>query len=130
MLPGRHPLLALLTICCLACRPEGPEARVRKAFARAVAAIEKGDAGGAADLLAPNFRGPEDLDRAGARLYLMGLLRRDRIGVAVLANRVEARDREALQSVDLLLTSQGGGLLPQDASRRTYLLRWELRDGE
>lgn len=114
------PALALL----LACTPESPEARVKKAFEACVKGVESGDAGAVAERLDPAFTGPEGMDRNAARLYLLGLLRREKVGVTVMSNRVDVRGREALQTVEVLLTSRGGGLLPQDASRRTFLLRW------
>jgi len=120
----------LLLLALAACSPGSPEARVRKAFDAAVAAVEKGDAAGAAAVLSPKFLGPEGMDRAGARLYLLGVLRGRRVGVTVLGNRIEAGEREATQTVDLLFTSRGGGgLLPDDQGRRTLVIRWEARDG-
>jgi hypothetical protein len=46
------------------------------------------------------------------------------VGVSVLRNEVLVRRLEAEEEVDLLLTSRSGSLLPQEASRRTYRLRW------
>lgn len=125
-MPSRSQhILAVLTICHLAgCKGESPEAQVRKAFEGAVKAVEAGDAAGVSDLLARDFQGPEGLDRGGARLYLLGVFRQGKVGVTVLGNRVEARGPEAFQSVELVLTSKGSGLLPQDASRRAFRLRW------
>ena len=118
-------LLGALTICSLlACRPDSPEAKVRAAFASCVEAVEKSDAGAVTDLLAPDFEGPEGMDRGSARLYLMGVFRQQKVGVTVLANRVQINRGEALQAVDLVLTAKGGGLLPEDAGRHGYVIRW------
>lgn len=131
MRPYSNHILAALTICHLAgCRGESPEARVRKAFDGCVKAVEAGDAGGAAAILSMEFRGPEGLDQPGARFYLMGLLRQERIGISVLGNRVEVKGTEAQQSVEMVLTSKGGGFLPQDAGHRFFQLRWRLEGGE
>ena len=114
-----------LTICSLlACNPGTPEAQVRGAFAACVAAVEKGDAAFVGEMLAPEFQGPEGMDRGAARLYLMGVFRQQKVGVTVLANRVQINRGEALQAVDLVLTAKGGGLMPEDMGRRSYLIRW------
>jgi len=124
-----HPaVLILLTL--LACARETPEARVKKAFEACVRGIEASDPGAVIERLDTRFEGPGGMDRNGAKLYLLGILRREKIGVTVFSNRVEVQGQEALQTTELLLTSHGGsGLLPQDASRRTFLLRWIEKDG-
>jgi len=119
----------LLLAVLLACRSDKPEDRVRKAFGGCVAAVEAGDAGAAAAPLDPAFRGPEGMDKAAARLFLAGLLRREKVGITVLRNEVTVQGGEAFQEVDLLLTG-GGGLLPQDASRRAFGLRWRKTGGD
>ncbi len=121
----RRWLLIPLTICSLlACQQGSPEAQIRAAFASCVEAVEKSDAGSVGELLAPEFQGPEGMDRSAARLYLMGIFRQQKVGVTVLANRVQINRGEALQSVDLLLTSKGGGLVPEDMGRRSYVIHW------
>lgn len=120
-------ILAAFTLCNLiGCKGESPEAKVREAFDGCVEAIEAGDAGGATEALSKDFQGPDGLDKSGARLYLMGLLRREKVGITVTGNRVEVKGTEAHQFVELVLTSRGQGLLPQDATRRTYHLHWRL----
>ena len=49
--------------------------------------------------------------------------------VEVVAHRVEMDGATARQSVDLVLTGKGGGLLPEEASRRTLHLRWRYQKG-
>ena len=39
------------------------------------------------------------------------------------------RGNEALQEVDLILTGRSGGLLPRDASHRSFRLRWRNSKG-
>jgi hypothetical protein len=123
-------LTPVLLILALACRSDKPEDRVKKAFSRAQAAVEAGDATGAVEVLSPDFRGPEDLDKASANFVLMGLFREGRIGVTVLHNEVAPEGAGMLQEVELLLTQKGSGLLPQDAGRKHYLLHWTKREGE
>ncbi|BDU78313.1 DUF4440 domain-containing protein [Mesoterricola sediminis] len=121
---------AAVLLVLAACGRETPEAQVRRAFDRAVAAVERGDAAGAAEALSPAFSGPEGLDRASARLFLAARLRGSRIGVTVLGSRIQVEGREAVQTVDVLLTGRGSGeLLPGESSRRTFVLRWEAREG-
>ena len=124
-----YPAVTIL-LTLVACAPEGPEARIQKAFETCVRGLESRDPGMVIDHLDTRFEGPGGMDRNGAKLYLLGILRRDKIGVTVFSNRIEVQGREALQTTELLLTSTGGsGLLPQETSRRTFLLRWIEKDG-
>jgi hypothetical protein len=121
---------ACLVLALLACRSDKQEDQVRKAFEQCRAAVVAGDAVGATALLSPAFRGPEGMDKAMARLYLLGLFRQEKVGVTVVRNEVSVKGGEALQEVDLLLTSRAGGLLPQDASHRSFRLRWRKSGGD
>ena len=117
------PLPALLLL--FACGAESPEGQVRKVFAEAVKAVEEGDAPGAAELLHEGFRGPEGMNRAEARLYLLGWLRREKVGVTVLSQQVRVQGPQAEQAVEILLTGTSPGrLLPEDGSRKSLVLRW------
>ena len=126
-----HLLLSGLFSLLLACGGQTPEAQVKAAFQECVEALEAGDVGRAAARLSPRFEGPEGMDAGAARLYLLGVLRREKVDVTVLADRVEVQGSQARQTVEVLLTGrEDGGLLPQDASRRRFQLRWERRDGD
>jgi hypothetical protein len=70
------------------------------------------------------------MDKATARLFLLGLFRQEQLGLTVVRNEVAVKGGEALQEVDLVLTSRRGGLLPQDASRRGFRLRWRQAGGD
>lgn len=121
----RRIVLTALTLCSLpACRQGSPEDQVREAFAAAAEAVEKGDASAAVDMLSQDFEGPEGMDRGAARLYLMGMFRQQKVGVTVLANRVQINRDGALQAVELVLTAKGGGLVPEDMGRRSFVIRW------
>lgn len=123
----RSVTLSGLAILQLACSPDSPEAKIRKAFESSVKAVEAGDAGAAVAILDEGFQGPEGMNKAEARVYLMGWLRNEKVGVTVVAQKVEVRGGQATQVVDLLLTGRSGGsLLPQESSRRTLQLRWTL----
>ena len=78
----------IASVCVLtalaACRSDNPEAQVRKAFEACRAAVEAGDAAAATAVLDPAFRGPDGMDRAMARMFLLSTLRREKIGVTVL----------------------------------------------
>ena len=119
---------SIASICAifvlLACRSDKPEAQVRRAFETCRAAVEAGDAAAAAAPLDPAFRGPEGMDRATARLFLLGTFRQEKVGVTVVRNDVAMRGSEAFQEVDLILTGRSGSLLPQEASQRSLRLRW------
>jgi ketosteroid isomerase-like protein len=103
---------------------------VKKAFETCRAAVEAGDAAAATASLDPTFRGPEGMDKATARFFLVGTFRQEKVGVTVVRNEVAVRGNEALQEVDLILTGRSGGLLPQDASRRGFQLRWRKSGGD
>lgn len=124
----------IASVCVLtalaACRSDNPEAQVRKAFEACRAAVEAGDAAAATAVLDPAFRGPDGMDRAMARMFLLSTLRREKIGVTVLRNEVAVQGNEATQEVDLVLTSRSGGLLPQDASHRGFRLTWRKGQSE
>ena len=121
----RRFTLTALTLCSLlACKQDSPEQQVRKAFGATVDAVEKSDAGAAWEMLSQDFQGPEGMDRGAARLYLMGMLRQQKVGVIVLANRIQINRDGAVQAVELMLTSKGGGLVPEDMGRRGFVIRW------
>ena len=121
-------LLAPVMVTLSACHRTRPEDQVKAAYQACCEAIASGDAAGAVEALSPRFRGPEGMDRASARLYLTGLLQRQKVGITTLRNDVRVEGDEATQDVSLLLTDAGGGLLPSEASRRTFLLTWR-REG-
>lgn len=125
--PSSIPLILLLALA--ACGRRGPEERVRAAFEDCRAAVEAGDIGRATAPLDEDFRGPDGMDRATARLFLGSLLRREKVGLTVIQNQVRRDGPDIVQEVDLVLTGKGGGLLPEEASRRRFLLRWRERSG-
>ena len=114
----------------LSCAAERPEEQVRKAFEGCRKAVEAGDAAAATAPLDPGFLGPDGMDKATARLFLLGTLRQEKVGVTVVRNEVAIRGAEAFQDLDLILTSRSSGLLPQDAAHRTFQLRWRKTGGD
>lgn len=127
----RKSIVAVSAILALlACQSDKPEDQVKRRFEACRAAVEKGDAAAAAEALDPAFRGPDGMDKATARLFLMGTLRQEKVGVTVVDNRVTIRGNQAFQEVDLILTGRSGGLLPQDASHRSFSLRWTRTGGD
>jgi hypothetical protein len=126
----KRTLVLALLLPLLACSPDSPEAQVKKAFETCVNAVESGDPAPVIELLSKDFAGPEGMGKNEAKLYLAGILSREKIGVTVFSNRVEIKGNRAEQGVELMLTSKGEGFLPQDASRRLFLLRWEKQKGK
>ena len=121
---------ALVLLAQAACGHRSPEDRVRATFEGCRAAVEAGDAARATEPLDAAFRGPEGMDRTTARLFLGGTLRGQKVGVTVLRDEIRVDGAEATQVVDLVLTGRAQGLLPQETSRRTFLLRWRERSGQ
>jgi hypothetical protein len=113
-----------------ACHADQPEDQVRKAFEVCRAGVESGDATEATSNLDPEFQGPDGMDKATARLFLLGILRQEKVGVTVVRNQITVKRSEAFQEVDLLLTGRNGSLLPQDASHRSFRLRWRKTHGD
>jgi hypothetical protein len=113
-----------------ACHADQPEDQVRKAFEVCRAGVESGDAAEATSNLDPEFQGPDGMDKATARLFLLGILRQEKVGVTVVRNEITVKRSEAFQEVDLLLTGRSGSLLPQDASHRSFRLRWRKTRGD
>lgn len=126
-----RPSLVLLTLSLLACHPESPEGQVKRAFETAVKAVDSGTPGPAVEILAKDFSGPEGMGFDEAKLFLLGVLSREKVGVTVLSSRIQVRGARADQSVEVLLTGRSGsGLMPQEASRHLYLLRWEQQQAK
>lgn len=115
--------LAILGVLA-ACHSDQPEDQIRKAFETCLAGVESGDVAEATSCLDPEFRGPDGMDKATARLFLLGTLRQEKVGVTVLRSEITVQRTEAFQEVNLLLTGRSGSLLPQDASHRSFRLRW------
>ncbi len=112
-----------------ACRAESPEAQVKRAFRELVKKVEASDAAGAVATMAPDFEGPEGLDKGTVQMMLMGIFREQKVGVTVVQETVRVDKRTAYQDVSLLLTGRSGkSLLPDDSSRKTYRLKWELKE--
>lgn len=121
---------AALCLVVGGCRSESPEAQVRRAFEACRTAVEAGDAAGATAPLAAEFQGPEGMDKATARLFLLNLLRRERVGATLIHDQVAVQGAEALQEVDLLLTTRRGNDLLPETSRRIFRLRWRKAGGD
>ena len=122
-------LLPILLAGLLACGSRSPEAQIHAAFEACRTAVEAGDAAGATAPLDPAFAGPEGMNKGTARLFLQSTFRQEQVGITLLHDQVQVRGNEAGQEVVLLLTSRGGGLLPQEASRRSFHLRWRRVGG-
>lgn len=123
--------MLVLFACSMGCFRESSEAKVGKAFKACVSAVEVGDAPAAIDFLAGNFSGPNGMRRQEAAFFLMALLRREKVGVTVFFEQRQQRSKGVVQTVEVLLTSRSGAsLLPQEASRKRYVLHWEKVKGD
>ena len=128
---GRTAVAALILVALAGCTGESPEFQVRRSFEGCVKALEAGDGPKALEVLSPTFEGPEGMDRNAARLFLLALLKRERLGFTVLQNHIETREQEAAQELTVVVTRRSGGsVLPDETSRSSFLIRWERRKGE
>lgn len=121
---GKSIVTIFAIFVLVACRSDKPEDQIRRRFEACRTAVEKGDAAAVMEAVDPTFRGPDGMDKATARVILLGTLRQEKVGVTVVGDRVTVRGNQAFQEVDLILTGRSGGLLPQDASQRSFSLRW------
>lgn len=125
----RSRLAVPTLLALLACSPESPEQQVKRAFHDLVKKVEASDAPGTVAFLAPTFEGPDGLDKGTLQLMLVGIFREQKVGVTVLSESVRVDKRLAYQDVTVLLTGRAGkSLLPDDSSRKSYRLTWELKD--
>lgn len=129
----RLSILALVlgSLFALSCSKTTPEAQVKKAFKACVEALEAGDVPKVADFLAPTFQGPRDMRRQEVLFFLMGVTRREKIRVTVFSEEVESKGSDVFQRVEVMLSARSGGsLMPDEMSRKTFLIRWEKDGGD
>ena len=124
------------------CTAPAPEAALREAVAGLEAAVEAGDAGDVAGLLATDFAGPGGMDRDAAhRLARAAFLRNRDIGVVLGPLDIAMHDaapraaaaRGASATVRFTAAFAGGrpgGLLPVDGSVYRVETGWRLEDGD
>lgn len=125
----RSRLAVPMVLALLACSPQSPEEQVKRTFHELVKKVEASDAPGAVAFLAPDFEGPDGLDKGTLQFMLVGILRDQKVGVTVLQESVRVEKRLAYHDVAVLLTGRAGkSLLPDDSSRKSYRLKWELKD--
>ena len=97
-------VVPLAVIALAGCHKDSPEAQIQKAFDACVKALEAGDSGSALAALSPQFSGPEGMTRDEAKLYLLGLLHQEKIGITVFASRIEVQGSQGTQAVEVALT--------------------------
>ncbi len=108
----------------LGCRHKGdPAQEIRDTLSKAAAALEAGDAGGAASILDDRYQGPEGMNKAATQFYLVQVLRQGKVGVTITDQDIGLQGPDAFERVHVIFTQQGSGLLP-DGSKRVYLLHW------
>ena len=125
---SKTALLALpILLLAAACKPKGsPDQAIRDTLSKAVKAVEAGDASGAAAILDDRFQGPEGMNKGAAQLYLGQILRQGKVGVTITGDDLGVNGGDAFEKLHVLVTQQGGGLLP-DGSRKVYVLHWTQR---
>lgn len=124
------PATALILTLGLGCHPKtSPDQAIRDTLSKAATALEAGDAGGATAILDDRYQGPEGMNKAATRFYLMQVLKQGKVGVRILSQDVGVNGEDAFDKIQVLLTQQGSGLLP-DGSRKTYILHWVKRGSD
>jgi hypothetical protein len=119
-----------ILLLAASCKPKGsPDEVIRDTLSKAAVALEAGDAGGATAILDDRYQGPEGMNKAATRFYLVQSLKQGKVGVRILDQDVGVNGGDAFEKIHVILTQQGGGLLP-DTSTKTYMLHWALRGSE
>ncbi len=124
-------ILVVGSLFSLSCSKQTPEAQVKKAFKACVEALEAGDVPKVAEFMAPGFQGPRSMRRQEALFFLMGVTRREKVRVTVFSEDAELKGADVFQRVEVMLSARSGhSLMPDDMSRKTFLLRWEKDGGD
>ncbi len=124
------PIAAIFLALALACHPKtSPDQAIRDTLSKAATALEAGDAVEATALLDDRYQGPEGMNKAATRFYLMQVLKQGKVTVRILSQDVGVNGDDAFDKIQVLTTQQGSGLLP-DGSRKTYILHWVKRGSD
>lgn len=121
------PAMAFILALGLGCHPKtSPDQAIRDTLSKAATALEAGDAGGATAILDDRYQGPEGMNKAATRFFLMQVLKQGKVGVHLLDQDVGVNGDDAFEKLHVVFTQQGAGLLPE-GSKRTYILHWAKR---
>ena len=124
------PLAALFLAVGLGCRPKGtPDQVIHDTLSKTVQAIEAGKVGDAIDVLDDRYQGPEGMNKAATRFFLVQVLKQGKVGVTILDQDIGVNGEDAFEKIHVVLTQQGAGLLP-DGSKKTYILHWTKRGSD
>ena len=119
-----------ILLLAAACKPKGsPDEIIRDTLSKAAKSLEAGDAAGAASILDDRYQGPEGMNKAATRFYLVQVLKQGKVGVTITDQDIGVNNDDAFEKLHVILTQQGGGLLP-DGSKKVYMLHWHLKDGD
>jgi len=123
-----------LAVSLAGCAAGGsPEARLRDRVDALQAAVEAREGSAVGGVLAPDFIGPQAMDREGAvGMARLSFLRYRTVGVSVVGPLdVELQgDDHARVRFDAALTGGSGALLPDAARVWSVDTGWRLEDGE
>lgn len=121
----------LLPFFLVACARPSAEQRLRDEIARVEAAIQQREAADLTDTIAPDFGGPEGLDREGAkRLATAMFLRYPDINVQTgpLDVQLQGSQRASVRFT-ATLSGGNGALLPQSAQLYQVTTGWRMQNG-
>lgn len=111
------------------CAKTPPEQALRETLAALQQGIEARDADTVEEHLAPDFVGPDGLDRDGARrLAALMLMRHDAVGLSFGPLDVQVRDQHATVRFTAAATGGSGRMLPDAAQVYEVETGWRLED--
>lgn len=112
---------------------EPPEARLRARVDALQAAVEGREGSAIGGFIAPDFIGPQAMDREGAvRMARGAFLRYRSVGVAVVGPvsiELQGRDHARVR-FDAALTGGSGGVVPESARVWSVDTGWRIDDGD
>ena len=119
-----------LALLLAGCARTPPEESLRRSIDRMHDAIEARDAVALADGMAPDFIGPDGMDRKAAqRLAQVVFFRNQDVGVTVGAMDIQMQPGGATVTCTAALTGGSGGLLPTSGQVYAVTTQWR-QDGE
>jgi len=120
----------LFALCMAACARTPDDQAIRKSIENGAAAAQAHDASALTDMLADDFIGNDELDKAGLKSQLRGqFVVAKAIGVRVGPIDVEVNGDRATARFDAFVTDTSGRWIPDRAATLHFQTGWR-RDGK
>ncbi len=125
-----RPIAFLMALCMAACARTPDGQAIRESIEKGVAAAQAHDASALTDVLADDFIGNNELDKAGLKSQLRGqFVVAKAIGVRIGPVDVEVRGDRATARFEAFVTDTSGRWIPDRAATLHFETGWR-RDGK